>query len=140
MELPVANTFVYFRVEWHPRRCRSSPPDFQVNIAIAEASSRTRARRRRARRSTDDSDAVALSEFRKQACWEKWAFVTQRIVSVQRDEVKAEIALNVLEAAAQMLEPRLQVTLPTRVFLNVAICLGIYHVAFTMFVCQGVLL
>jgi len=42
-------------------------------------------------------------------------------------------------AAADMLVPTLQVTLPTRLFMNVANCVGIYHVAFSVLLCQGVL-
>ena len=85
-----------------------------------------------------DDDEV-LAEYTRRARGEAWATLAGHALQHHRQKVTGEILLERLEAAAQRLEPRLQVSLPTRVFLNTANCLGIYHVAFTMFVCQGLL-
>ena len=134
MALPVFNTFIEFRVERETRRCRSAPPALHVQVALADASPR----RRRRRRNTQTDDEV-FAEYKQRNRWEAWGIIARRVLQNHRDKVKAEILLNRLEAAARGLEPKLQVTLPTRVFLNVANCLRIYHVAFTMFVHQKVL-
>ena len=134
MALPVFNTFIEFRVERETRRYRSAPPGLHVQVALADASPR----RRRRRRNTQTDDEV-FAEYRQRNRWEAWATLARRVLQNHRDKVKAEILLNRLEAAARRLEPRLQVKLPTRVFINVAHCLRIYHVAFAMFVRQRVL-
>ena len=84
-------------------------------------------------------DEQTLAEFRQQACWEKLSFLAHRIVVTHRIAVRAHMALTMVAVEAELRTPTLQVTLPTRVFMNVANCLGIYHVAFSVLLCQGVL-
>ena len=134
---PVLHTFIHFSERRRGRRTASAPPDFHVHVAIADAS-RGRPRRRR-RRAPADDEQEALAEFKKQACWEKWPLLAQRVVLNQRIEVRGRMALSMAAAAADMLVPTLRATLPTRLFMNVANCLGVYHVEFSILLCQGVL-
>ena len=133
---PVLHTFIHFSERRRGRRTASAPPDFHVHVAIADAS-RGRPRRRRRRAPADDEQT--LLEFRKQACWEKWLLLAQRCLLNQRIEVRGRIALSMAAAAADMLVPTLRATLPTRLFMNVANCLGVYHVEFSILLCQGIL-
>ena len=138
MAFPVINTFIEFRVTKHARRTRSSPPEFQIHIALAEASCR-RPRKKHRRRRAPPEDEQALSEYRQQARLEKCVLLATQVVVKHRKETRRQTRVIMATYRAALRIPTLREALPTRVFLNVANCLGIYHVAFTKFVCQGVL-
>ena len=91
MAFPVLNTFIHYSVTRQTRRCRSSPPEVQVHLALPEAvapaNSRT-PRRRRRRRAAATGDDQTLSEYRHLAICENWRLLAQRAAIQYRREVR----------------------------------------------------
>ncbi len=135
MAFPVVNTFIEFRLTRQARRTRSSPPEFQVHIAIAEAS---RKRRRGRRRQTQTEDDV-FAEFAQRARWERWASLATTYVKAKRAEARRRTLQIIVAFKAARRVPVLQETIPLELFTHAAICLGICHVEFSMLVREGVL-
>ena len=137
MASPVINTFIEFRVTRHARRTRSSPPEFQVHIAIAEASCK-RAKKKHRRRRAPADDEQALSEFRQQARLENWGMLATQVVVKDRKDTRRQARVIMAAYRAALRIPTLREALPTNVFMHMANCLGICHVQFAILMTEGV--
>ena len=137
MAFPVINTFIEFRVTRHARRTRSSPPEFQVHIALAEASCKRAKKKHRRRRAPADNEQ-ALSEFRQQARLENWWMLATQVVVKDRKDTRRQARVIMAAYRAALRIPTLREALPTNVFMHMANCLGICHDQFAILMTEGV--
>ena len=143
MAFPVLNTFIHYSVSRQTRRCRSSPPEVQVHLAISEAvaaaNSRTprRRRRRRARASGDDQ---TLSEFRHLAICENWRLLAQRAAVQYRREVWGEARTWIIAFKAAQRVPKKVDAVPHYLFKQIANCLDLWHGEFLLLIGAGTLM
>ena len=137
MAFPVINTFIEFRVTKPTRRTRSSPPEFQINIALAEASCKSAKKKHRRRRAPANDEQV-LSEFRQQARLENWGMLATQVVVKDRKETRKQARIIMAAYRAALRIPTLRDALPTNVFMHLANCLGICHVQFAILMTEGV--
>ena len=119
----VLNTFIHYSVTRQTRRCRSSPPELQVHLAICEAvasaNSRT-PRRRRRRRAGARGDDQTLSEFRHLAICENWRLLAQRAAIQYRREVWGEARTWIIACKAVQRVPTLVEVVPHHLFKHIA--------------------
>ena len=136
MALPVFNTFIHFAVSQDTRRCRSAPPEFQVNLTLASNPSKRTRRRRRQQPAQDDE--ATFSEFRALAIWEKWRMLAQKLETRDRKLCAETRDLMIaLKAFARL--PEMQETIPTDLFMHTVNSLSISFANLTILFCEGVL-
>ena len=137
MAFPVINTFIEFRATRHARRTRSSPPEFQIHIALAEASCRRPRKKHRRRRAPGD-DEQAYSKFRQQARLENWGMFATQVFVKNRKETRKQARIIMAAYRVALRIPTLRDALPTNVFMHMANCLGICHDQFAILMIEGV--
>ena len=137
MAFPVSKTFIHYPIAIHTRRCRSSPPEFQVHIAIREAVavavSTMRTRRRRLRAPPQDDQAI-IAEFRSLAVCDKWAMLRQKLANQVRTVVWAEARRLMIAFKAAQRVPQFQKAIGVDLFKQIANCLDIWHGEFLILV------
>ena len=143
MSFPVLNTFIHYSVTRQTRRCRSSPPEVQVHLAIREAiasaNSRT-PRRRRRRRAGARGDDQTLSEFRHLAICENWRLLAQRAAIQYRREVWGEARTWIIAFKAAQRVPKKVDAVPHHLFKQIANCLDLWHGEFLLLIGAGTLM
>ena len=142
MAVPVLNTFIHFPIVRQTRRCRSSPPECQVHLAIREAVavaiSTMRTRRRRPRGPPQDDQAI-IAEFRSLAVCDKWAMLKQKLANQFRRVVWAEARRLMIAFKAAQRVPQFQEAIGVDLFKQIANCLDIWHGEFLILVGAGTL-
>ena len=141
MAFPVLNTFIHYSVTRQTRRCRSSPPEVQVHLAISEAvaATSTRTRTRRRRRRQPERDDQTLSEFRHLAICENWRLLAQKTVIQYRREVWGEARIWIIAFKAAQRLPKKVDAVPHQLFKHIANCLDLWHGEFILLLGAGTL-
>ena len=130
MQYPVVNTFIHYPLARQTRRCRSSPPEVQVHLAISQAiavaNSRT-PRRRRRRRALARGDDQTLSEFRHLTICENWRHLAQMMKTQYRREVWEETRTWIIAFKAAQRLPQKVDSVPHQLLKQIANCLDLWH-------------
>ena len=142
MQYPVVNTFIHYPLARQTRRCRSSPPEVQVHLAISQAiavaNSRT-PRRRRRRRALARGDDQTLSEFRHLTICENWRHLAQMMKTQYRREVWEETRTWIIAFKAAQRLPQKVDAVPHQLFKQIANCLDLWHGEFILLLGAGTL-